>query len=301
MARPSWKTFIKLSLVSIPVQGYSAAIPEREHITLHQLHQGHARIQYRKVCPVHGEVPNDEIVKGYEYGKGEYVVVDPEEIEQAQTGGDPSIEIRAFVPPQEVDPLYYTGKSYYLTPDGPAGEKAYALLEAAMTREKVYALATVVLGGRQQLYVLRPVQHVLTMSGLQYASQLRDVAEFGEGGPRQFSPKELDLVETLIEATAEKHFNIGEFHDEYQDKLRELIDAKVAGKEISVVPQERPRAVINLMDALRKSLAQVKPAARSRGASRRKSAGKTSHAGEGTAPASRRSQEGIGDRGTIIA
>ncbi len=88
MDRASWKAFIKLSLVSIPVQGYSAARPEREQITLHQLHQGHARIQYRKVCPVHGEVPNDEIVKGYEYSKGEYVVIDPEEIENAQEKGD---------------------------------------------------------------------------------------------------------------------------------------------------------------------------------------------------------------------
>ncbi len=270
MERASWKGFIKLSLVSIPVQGYSAAKPEREQIRLHQLHQGHARIQYRKVCPVHGEVPNDEIVKGYEYSKGEYVVVDPEEIERAEADGEHAIEIRAFVPPLEVDPLYYSGKSYYLMPDGEAGEKAYSLLEAAMTREELYGLATAIIAGRQQPVVLRPVQHVLTISALQYQSQLRDVSELGAEKPHEFSSKELDLVETLIEATAEKHFDIGQFHDEYQNRLRQFIEAKVEGKEISVVPQENPRTVINLMDALRQSLNQVKVHSHGKEAPRRK-------------------------------
>jgi DNA end-binding protein Ku len=271
--RASWKAFIKLSLVSIPVQGYSAAKPEREQITLHQLHQGHARIQYRKVCPVHGEVPNDEIVKGYEYSKGEYVVVDPKEIEKAQERGDRAIEIRAFVPPQEIDPLYYSGKSYYLKPDGPAGEKAYALLEAAMAHEKVYGLASVVLGARQELVVLRPVQHVLTMSGLQYESQLRNVSEFSEKEHRGLPSKELRLVETLIEATAQKHFDASKFHDEYQDKLRKLVEAKAEGKEISIIPDQEPRAVINLMDALRKSVAQAKESPRRKDSLARRTAG----------------------------
>lgn len=290
MDRASWKAFIKLSLVSIPVQGYSAARPERETITLHQLHQGHARINYKKVCPVHGEVPNDEIVKGYEYGKGEYVIVEPEEIERVQAEGDRSIEIRAFVPPLEIDPLYYSGKSYYLTPDGPAGQKPYALLEAAMTREGVYGLATAVLGGRQQLAVLRPVEHVLTLSGLQYESQLRDASEFSEGRSPDYSPKELDLVETLIEATAQKHFDAGQFHDEYEERLRELIDAKVQGKEIAIVPEEKPRPVINLMDALRKSVAQAKGNGSGRRPSRRQPASKPrrGHAGSHSLRAARK-------------
>ncbi len=270
MNRASWKGFIKLSLVSIPVEAYSAAKPAREQISLHQLHQGHARIQYRKVCPIHGEVPNDEIVKGYEYGKGEYVVVEPEEIEKVQSDGDHSIEIRAFVPPLEIDPIYYSGKSYYLTQDGPAGQKAYALLEAAMTREKVYGLATVVLAGRQQLVVLRPVEHIMAISGLRYESQLRDASEFGEGASHDFSPKELDLIETLIEATAQKHFDAGKFHDEYEDKMRQLIEAKIEGKEISTIAEEKPRTVINLMDALRESVASVQRPGRGKMASRRK-------------------------------
>ncbi len=270
MDRASWKGFVKLSLVSIPVQAYSAARPGSEQISLHQLHQGHARIQYKKVCPIHGEVPNDEIVKGYEYGKGEYVVVEPEEIENAQGEGDHSIDIQAFFPPQEFDPLYYSGKSYYLTPDGPAGQKPYALLGEAMTRENLYGLATAVLFGRQQLVVLRPVKHVLTMTGLQYESQLRDVSEYGGKGSHDFSSKELELVETLIEATAQKHFDASQFHDEYEEKLRELIEAKVQGKEISIVPEEKPRPVINLMDALRESISQVKRPGRGKAASRQR-------------------------------
>ncbi len=152
-----------------------------------------------------------------------------------------------------------------------------------MTREKVYALASVVLGGRQDLVILRPVQHVITMSGLQYESELRHVSEFTEKEPRDFSSKELNLVETLIEATAQKHFDPGEFHDEYQDKLRELVEAKAAGKEISIVPEDKPRAVINLMDALRKSVAQAKQSPRGKRSATGKPKGKISPSRNGAA------------------
>lgn len=288
MDRASWKAFIRLSLVSVPVQAYTTAKPAREQIAFHQLHQGHARIQYRKVCPIHGEVPNDEIVKGYEYTKGEYVVVEPDEIERLQMDGDRSIDVRAFVRPGEIDPLYFSGKSYYLTPDGPAGQKPYGLLQEAMARQGLYGVGTVVLAGRKQLVVLRPVEHVLTISGLAYTSQLRDVSEFNGESEHDFSSKELELTETLIEATTEKHFDLGQYHDEYEEKLRELIEAKVAGKEISVAPVEKPRAVINMMDALRESLAQVKRPGRGKGSSRRTS-------GTRRAPATLR-QRGVAHR-----
>jgi DNA end-binding protein Ku len=275
MDHVSWKAFIRLSLVSVPVQAYTAAKPIREQIVFHQLHQGHARIHYRKVCPIHGEVPNDEIVKGYEYAKGEYVVVTADEIERIQMDGDRSIDVRAFVSPKAIDPLYFSGKSYYLTPDGPAGQKPYDLLQEAMTRKGLYAVGTMVLAGRQQLVVLRPVEHVLTISGLQYASQLRDVSEFnGDNDERDFSSKELELTETLIGATTEKHFDLAQYRDEYEEKLRELIEAKVAGKEITIAAVEEPRTAINLMDALRESLAQVKRPGRSRAASTHKSDGR---------------------------
>ena len=255
----SWKAFIKLSLVSIPVQAYTTAKPSRDQIVFHQLHQGHARIQYRKVCPTHGEVPNDEIVKGYEYAKGEYVIVDLEEIERIQTAGDHSINIQNFVRPREIDPLYFSGKGYYLLPDGPAGHKPYGLLRDAMVKQGLYAVAETVLAGRQEIVVLRPVEHLLTISCIYFKSQLRDTSEFdADDDEHDFSSKELELTGALIEATTVQHLDLDRYHDEYEHKLRELIDLKLAGKEITVAPAEKPRAVINLMDALRESLAHAK-------------------------------------------
>jgi DNA end-binding protein Ku len=269
----SWKAFIKLSLVSIPVEAYTTAKPARQQIAFHQLHEGHARIQYRKVCPIHGEVPNDEIVKGYEYAKGEYVIVDPDELERIQTGGERSINIHAFLPPPEVDPLYFSGKGYYLVPDGPAGRKPFGLLQSAMVRQGFYAAGEAVLGDRQELVVLRPVDHILAIEGLRYKSQLRDVSELDvDDEDYDFSAKELQLTEALIEATTVKQFDLGQYHDVYDEKLRELIDSKLAGKEIAVAPVEEPRAVINLMDALRESLAQTKKSGR-RVSARRATAG----------------------------
>ncbi len=271
MDHASWKAFIKLSLVSIPIQAYTTAKPGREQIVFHQLHQGHARIQYRKVCPSHGEVPNDEIVKGYEYAKGEYVVVDPDEFERIQMGGDRSVNIHTFVHPQEIDPLYFSGKGYYLLPDGPAGQKPYGLLQEAMVKQGLYAVAETVLSGRQELVVLRPVEHILTISSIHYQSQLRDVSEFSTDDDvhDSSSSKEIELTEALIEATTEEHFDLSQYHDVYDDKLRELIESKLAGKEITVAPAEEPRAVINLMDALRESLDQVKKPGRKAVSARR--------------------------------
>ena len=182
---------------------------------------------------------------------------------------------RTFVSPKEIDPLYFSGKSYYLAPDGPAGQKPYDLLREAMTRQGLYAVGAVVLGGRQQLIVLRPVEHVLTISGIQYASQLRDLSEFNnDKNTPDFSSKELELTETLIGATTEKHFDLGQYHDEYEEKLRQLIEAKVAGKEVTLAPVEEPRRVINLMEALRESLAKVKRPGRGSAAGHHRSGGR---------------------------
>jgi DNA end-binding protein Ku len=259
MERASWKAFVKLSLVSIPVQAYTTAGGVERRISFHQLHQGHARIQYRKVCPIHGEVPNDEIVKGYEYAKGEYVIIDPDELERVQTSGGRAINIHAFVHAEDIDPLYYSGVGYILTPDGPAGEKPYGLLQEAMTREELHAVADVVLGGRQQLVLLRAADGVLTLSGIAYSAEVRKASDFSDRVPHErYSTQELNLTQALIEATTEDHFDLAQYHDEYEERLHALVDAKVAGREITVPQTEQPRAVVNLMDALRESLAQVK-------------------------------------------
>jgi DNA end-binding protein Ku len=146
--RSSWKGCLQLSLVCVPVKAYSTASSGGGDIHLNQLHADcHRRIQYKKTCPLHGEVTNDQIVSGYEYAQDHYVVVDPDELDRLRTEADKAIKIDVFIASDAFDPLYGTGKRYYLAPDGPGGQKAYALLYQAMVEENRYALAQVVLHG----------------------------------------------------------------------------------------------------------------------------------------------------------
>src|ERR1041385_2323455 len=133
--RYSWKGFIRLSLVSIPVRSYNA-VESSSDIHLNQLHKvDHARIQYKKFCPVHGEVTKDDIVSGYEYAKGQYVVVEPEELDKLYRESDKAITIDGFIKAETIDPVYYTGRTNYLLPDGAPGLKPYELLQEGMAQE----------------------------------------------------------------------------------------------------------------------------------------------------------------------
>jgi DNA end-binding protein Ku len=133
-AHPYWKGFLKLSLVSVPVKAYKASDSNGD-IHFNQLHaECHSRIQYKKTCPVHGEVRNEEIVSGFEYGKGQYVVVNPDELDKLRTEDEKAITIRAFITPDTLDPIYLTGKTYYLVPDAPVGQRPYAVLRRARRR-----------------------------------------------------------------------------------------------------------------------------------------------------------------------
>src|SRR5262249_45227119 len=150
--RSSWKGFLKLSLVSVPVKAFTATTTSGSEIRLNQLHaECHSRIKYQKVCPLHGEVSNDEIVSGYEYAKGQYVVIDTAELDKLRTEDDKAIKIDAVLEADTLDPIYSDGKTYYLVPDGPVAQRPYAVVRQAMAEEKRVALAQVVLHGREQL------------------------------------------------------------------------------------------------------------------------------------------------------
>ncbi len=139
--RSSWKGYLRLSLVSVPVQAFNAAESGGGDIHLNQLHATcHNRIRYKKVCPVHGEVPNEEIVMGYEYAKGEYVIVDDAEVDKLRTEADRAINIDTFVPRDSIDPIYFNGRTYYLLPDGAMGVKPYAVLLKALNAEDRWAV-----------------------------------------------------------------------------------------------------------------------------------------------------------------
>jgi DNA end-binding protein Ku len=255
-ARSSWKGYIRLSLVSIPVKAYTASASGGGEVHLNQIHaECNTRIKYQKVCPIHGEVTGDNIVSGYEFAKGQFVVIDPDELDKLRSESDKAVRIDTFVPPETVDPLYFSGRTYYLVPDGPVGQKPYVLLHEGMVQERKHAVAQVVMHGKEQVVVLRPMGKLIAMSILSFESQVQQPAVFeGEVPPSDASGPEMDLVKTLIKASTTKKFDFSTYKDTYTQKLTQLIEAKVQGKEIVTPPAQEEAQVINLMDALKKSL-----------------------------------------------
>jgi DNA end-binding protein Ku len=255
----AWKGYLKLSLVSVPVRAYSATNVGGD-IRLHQLHEEcHSRIKYQKTCPIHGEVTKEEIVSGYEYAKGQYVVIDPAEIKAIRTIADDAISVDAVVPADAIDPMHFSDKSYYLLPDGNVAQKPYALIQKCLAEDDLQAVARVVLFGRDQLVVVRPVNGLLVTTTLKYEAELRQPEMFRDelGQPPHPAAEELSLTKTLLKSFLRREFSLGDYKDEYVEKLRSLIEARVEGKElVTPPPSEEPR-VINLVDALKQSLARA--------------------------------------------
>ena len=256
--RSSWKGYLQLSLVCVPVKAYSTSASGGGEIHLNQLHADcHSRIQYKKVCPLHGGVTTDQIVSGYEYSPDRYVVVDPDELDRLRTEADKAIKIDVFIASSAFDPLYTTGKNYYLVPNGPAGQKAFALLCQAMVSEDRYGVAQVVLHGREQLVLLRPQENLLVLEVLHYQHQVTQPSTLADEVPRmEVSAEELQMARTLVSAST-TDFNLEKYADLYTRKLEQLIEAKVAGQELVTPPATPGPQVINLMEALRQSVARV--------------------------------------------
>jgi len=257
-ARSSWKGFLKLSLVSIPVKAYTVAVTGGGKVALNQIHAAcHTKVNYKKRCPIHGDLESEEIVSGYEIAKDQFVVIKPEELDALRTESDKAVNIQSFVSMDTFDPIYFEGKNHYLMPDGPVGEKPYALLVNGMKENKRYAVAEVVMHGKEQIVLLRPHGRLLVMSTLKYAAEVQAGEQFETDLPEiALTGEEVKLVSTLIKAQTPKQFDYSVFHDKYTLRLTQLIEAKVSGKEI-VVPKEQKSEVNDLLDALKRSVEGV--------------------------------------------
>ena len=260
MPRPMWKGAITFGLVTIPVNLYSA-VERSETISFNLLHKKDgARIQNKRFCSEEGvEVPWGDVVKGYEYEKGQYVVVTDEDFEKARVPATQTFDIRAFVPAGEVEDLYFD-EPYYLEPNGKAGVKAYALLRDALKDTGRIGVGTVVLRQREHVAAVEPAGDALVLSMMRFAHEIRspkdlDLPKAGEG----WTKKEMDLAHRLIDTLADK-WKPEEFRDTYTDVLRKAIEAKVEGKEVELPREERRPQVSNLMQALEQSLARKEPA-----------------------------------------
>jgi DNA end-binding protein Ku len=238
----------------MPVKLFSGARGSR--VSFHMLHRDdNVRIKQQLFCP-HDErvVERSEIVKGFEYRKGEYVIIEPEEIKKIEPKTAKAMEILQFVKQDEVDPIYFES-SYYLMPDE-AGQRPYLLLTKAMEDSGYFAVAKITMHNREYTVILRPKKNGLVLHTMYYADEIREVEGFGEGHA-ELKAGEIKVANQLIEALADK-FEPEKFHDTYEENLKALIKARLEGREVTAVERPgKPAPVVDLMDALKQSLAQM--------------------------------------------
>jgi len=246
---------VSFGLVSIPVKLYATG-ESSVGIHLNMLHKKcGTRLKQQYVCPADDEVVGkDDVVKGYEYARGQYVLFTDEELKALNPEPTNAIEIAEFVPEDKVDPVYFE-KSYYLGPDK-GGDRPYRLLAEAMRETGRAALARYRARGKDYLVLLRPFEQGLVMQQLRYADEVRDFSEVPLGHGEVKAP-ELKLAVQLVDQIASDTFRPAEYDDEVRKRTRELIEQKVAGQEITAPPPEAPKAqIVDLMEALKASLAE---------------------------------------------
>ncbi len=286
MARAIWSGAISFGLVNVPVKLYSATSPKT--VRFHQISsKTGARIRQKRVDPsTDEEVPYEEIVKGYEVSPERYVLIDPEELDALDPKATKTVDIEDFVDLDEIDPIYYD-HSYYLAPTA-GGAKAYRLLLDAMRESEKVGIGRVVLRSKQQLCALRPTGEVLTLSTMLFGDEVLApdrLDELDAVGDAEASDRELQMAEQLISSLS-REFDPSKYHDDYRERVLQLIERKAAGEEIAVEPEaEEPSAAPDLMAALEASLAAVREEDEKPAASK-----KASGAKERKAPARKRTK-----------
>jgi DNA end-binding protein Ku len=254
MAASVWTGYLTFGLISMPVRLYSGARGSR--VSFHMLHRpDHVRVKQQLVCPNEDRpVGRDEIVKGFEYSKGEYVIVEPEEIKKIEPKTARAMEILEFVKAEEVDPVYFES-SYYLMPEE-AGRRPYSLLAKVMGESGFLAVAKLTMHNREYTVLLRPHRNGLMLHTMYYQDEVRQVEHFGEVAS-DLREGEIKVAQQLIEALAGK-WDPAKYHDTFEANLRKMIQARVEGREVAAVEKPRkPAPVVDLMDALRQSLEQM--------------------------------------------
>jgi len=252
--RAYWKGYLKLSLVSCPVALFPAS-SEREKIRFHQINKATGnRIKYRKVdAETDEDVDTSDIVKGYEVGKGEYIELEPEELEAVAVESTRTLEIDEFVPRKEIDELYLNNP-YYIVPDGDVGQQAFAVIREAIRKEGMVALGRVVFTSREHVIALEPRGKGLLGITLRYPYEIRKEDQYFDEIENEKIPKDmLELAAHIVE-TKSGHFNPQKFEDHYEEALKELLKKKQAGEKIEAPKEREPAKVISLMDALRRSV-----------------------------------------------
>jgi DNA end-binding protein Ku len=259
--RAYWKGYLKLSLVSCPVKLYSATSSSAGKISFNLLHkQTLNRVQQKYHDPELGEIERADLVKGYQFEKDRYVVVTAEELDAIEIESSKTIDIDGFVDADTVDPVYLD-TPYYLAPDGPIAEETYAVILEAMRKAKQIAIARIVLSGRERLVAIAPLAEGLRLTTLRTAKEVREPSSAFEKLNVKLAPDMLAMAAQII-AQRKMKFDPEVFEDRYEDALMTLVKSKIAGGEPVITKAPERGNVVNLMDALRRSIEQERrPAA----------------------------------------
>lgn len=286
-ARAYWTGRIRLSLVSIPIQLYSAT-KSGARIAFNQIHEPSGkRIRYEKVVPGIGPVEKDEIVKGYEVEKGQYVLLTDEEIDDVKLEAKRSIDLVQFVGEDEIDPVYFEN-AYFIAPeDDEDGQEAYVVLREALKKEKKIGLGQIVIRGKGAIVAIRVEGKGLLLQTLHYADEVQKADKFFEDVPAKKPDGEMVALATELIGKKTRKFDPKDFHDKYTDALKELIEAKQEKRAPRQIEEaELPSNVINLMDALKRSVGRKSEAAKEE----KKPAKRAKHAAKSTRRSAKRSK-----------
>jgi DNA end-binding protein Ku len=270
MAASVWSGYLTFGLISMPVRLFSGA--RSSGISFNMLHRpDHSRLKQQYVCQAENVVVDrSDIIKGYEYRKDEYVVIEPEEIKKIEPKTAKTMEILEFVKSSEVDPVYFES-SYYMMPEE-AGRRPYALLTKALEESEYYAIAKLTMHNREYTVIVRPHEGGLMLHTMYYADEVREVEGFGAPDV-ELKEAEIKVAHQLIEALAAE-WDPEKFHDTFQDNLKNLIQTKLEGGEIAEVEKPKKLApVVDLMSALKESLAQMEGKKKPAAAATREAAG----------------------------
>lgn len=261
MASTVWKGYITFGLITIPVRLFAAARTER--VSFNQIHQPcGSRIKQQTYCPHCDRViERSELVKGYEVEKEQYVIVNDEDVKSVAPASSDNMEILEFVKAQGIDPIYFDA-SYFMVPEE-AGKKAYYLLLQTMQKSGYSAIAKIAMHQREYTVVVRPHADGLLLHTMFYPEEVREVPEFRRDDNVSVKPQEVALAEKLVEGLA-ADFDPSKYHDEYQQRLLQMIEAKREGQQVAAEAPKRRAPVVDLMQALQKSLGELprKPAAK---------------------------------------
>jgi DNA end-binding protein Ku len=255
-ARATWKGYLKISLVNIPIRVFPAT-DAAATISFNQLHRAcQSRLRQKRWCPTcEVEVPNTDIVKGFEFEKGKYVVLEDEDVAKVRPESTRVINIMQFADAKLIDPVY-VDRPYYLAPDGQVAAEAFAVMREGMAGKA--AVGKLALAGREYLVAIQPRENGLVMYTLRHDAEVRSMSAIDElkHVPAKIKPEEVKLAKQVI-GNFETGGDLTQYKDDYQLQLRAMIDAKIAGEEIVAPSEEEPPKVVNLMEALRQSLDRV--------------------------------------------